>query len=64
MLELAQVGCEGAPIEFSDLSRGLSEDINSDMMRASGPWTNEQQMRAYWTQWDRIMAGAETLESD
>jgi p-cumate 2,3-dioxygenase alpha subunit len=64
MLELAQIGCEGAPIEFSDLSRGRSEDKNADMMRASGPWTNEQQMRAYWTQWDRIMSGAETLESD
>lgn len=63
MLELAQVGCEGSPVEFSDLSRGMSEDKNPDMMRATGPWTNEQQMRAYWTQWDRIMSGAETLES-
>jgi p-cumate 2,3-dioxygenase alpha subunit len=63
MLELAQVGCEGSPVEFSDLSRGMSEDKNPDMMRATGPWTNEQQMRAYWAQWDRIMSGAETLQS-
>jgi p-cumate 2,3-dioxygenase alpha subunit len=63
MLELAQAGCEGSPVEFSDLSRGMSEDKNPDMMRATGPWTSEQQMRAYWTQWDRIMSGAETLES-
>jgi len=63
MLELAQVGCEGTPIEYTDLSRGMTEDANPELLRATGPWCNEHQMRAYWSQWDRIMGGSETLEA-
>jgi hypothetical protein len=40
----------------------MTEDDNSELMRASGSWCNEHHMRAYWAQWDRIMSGAETLE--
>lgn len=63
MLELAQSGCEHTPVEFTDFSRGMGEDNNPEMLRPSGSWCNEHQMRAYWTQWDRIMGGAEMLES-
>jgi p-cumate 2,3-dioxygenase alpha subunit len=61
MLELAQVGSSHTPIEWTDLSRGMNG--TPDLRNESGPWTNEAQMRAYWTQWDRVMAGAETLEA-
>jgi p-cumate 2,3-dioxygenase alpha subunit len=61
MLELAQVGVESTAVEWSDISRGMGED--GDLMTSAGPWTDENQMRAYWTQWDRIMGGAESLEA-
>jgi p-cumate 2,3-dioxygenase alpha subunit len=60
MLELAQVGVEGTAVQWSDISRGMGED--GDLLTGSGPWTDENQMRAYWAQWDRVMGGAEILE--
>ena len=60
MLELAQVGVENTAVQWSDISRGMSAD--SEILTSSGPWTDENQMRAYWAQWDRIMGGAESLE--
>jgi p-cumate 2,3-dioxygenase alpha subunit len=61
MLELAQVGVEGTAVQWSDISRGMGEE--DDILTSSGPWTDENQMRAYWAQWDRIMGGAESLEA-
>jgi p-cumate 2,3-dioxygenase alpha subunit len=60
MLELAQRGVESTPVQWSDISRGMNAD--GDILTSAGPWTDENQMRAYWAQWDRVMGGAETLE--
>jgi len=61
MLELAQVGVEHTPVPFSDISRGMAAE--GDLLTGAGPWTDENQMRAYWAQWDRVMGGAESLET-
>jgi p-cumate 2,3-dioxygenase subunit alpha len=61
MLELAQKGVGHTAIEWSDISRGMYD--GGDLLTDSGPWSDENQMRAYWMQWDRVMGGAETLEA-
>lgn len=61
MLELAQVGVEHTALQWSDISRGMAAD--GDILTSAGPWTDENQMRAYWAQWDRVMGGAESLEA-
>jgi p-cumate 2,3-dioxygenase subunit alpha len=60
MLELAQVGVEHTPLEWSDISRGMQSDDN--LLTDGGHWTDEDQVRAYWFQWDSIMRDAQTLE--
>ena len=62
MLELAQRGITHTPIQWSDISRGMHGD--DDLLTAQRGWTDECQMRAYWTQWDRIMSGEESLSAD
>lgn len=62
MLELCQNGAAHSPANWTDISRGMCTAREDDMRVGSGPWTDEAQLRAYWTQWDRIMGGAETLE--
>jgi p-cumate 2,3-dioxygenase alpha subunit len=60
MLELAQTALEHTPTIWSDISRGMKAD--DDLINSENHWTDENQVRAYWAQWDSIMGGAETLE--
>jgi len=60
--ELCQRGNDhGAPGRWSDLSKGMSEDEN--LLFAQGDFLDEAQMRSWWTQWDRIIAGADSLST-
>jgi p-cumate 2,3-dioxygenase alpha subunit len=61
MLELCQRGIEHAPVEWNELSKGMNGAEDS-RVEVCGP-DDEGHMRAYWTQWDRMMRGAETLEA-
>ena len=36
--------------------------VTDDVLVATGDQADEGQQRAWWTQWDRIVGGAETLE--
>ena len=57
MLELCQRGYDTGVVEWNDLSKGFRPEENS----ACGvdEWNNELQLRAYWTEYDRLMsAGA------
>ncbi len=60
MLELSQKGSEHSPIEWTELSKGM--DWSDDPRKLASLPDNEIQMQAYWTQWDRVMRGIETLE--
>jgi p-cumate 2,3-dioxygenase subunit alpha len=60
MLELCQQAASSAPVEWSEISKGLKPNV--DLRTTSGPPDDEIQMQAYWTQWDRVMRGMETLE--
>ena len=59
MLELSQSGLEHTPIEWNEMSKG---EISHEALTAHGGPDDELQMRAYWTQWDRVMRGIDTLE--
>jgi p-cumate 2,3-dioxygenase subunit alpha len=58
---LCQRGNDYTPTAWSDISKGMSED--EDLFRARGDFTDEAQMRGWWAQWDRMLAGADGLES-
>jgi p-cumate 2,3-dioxygenase alpha subunit len=60
MLEISQRGMEHAQIEWTELSKGMGE---APRLKATGTPVDEVQMQAYWTQWDRVMGGLETLET-
>ena len=60
MLELSQNGLAHTPIEWNEMSKG--EIVQHNPLTASGGPDDELQMRAYWTQWDRVMRGIDTLE--
>lgn len=55
MLELCQRGLEHTPVEWNELSKGMSPD-GDPRTQVGGP-DDETQMRAYWAQWDRMMRG-------
>lgn len=61
MLELAQSALQHTPTIWSDISRGMQPD--DDFLTSSSHWTDENQVRSYWAQWDRIISGAESLET-
>lgn len=60
MLEICQDAANHTPIEWSEISKGFGHA--EDPMHAEGPPDDEIQMQAYWTMWDRVMRGIETLE--
>jgi p-cumate 2,3-dioxygenase subunit alpha len=61
MLELCQQGIEHSPTEWTELSKGL--DVSCEDLRyQKGAPDDECQMQAYWTQWDRMMRGIDSLE--
>lgn len=60
MLELCQRGIEHAPVEWTELSKGMTWE--TDPSGASGPPDSEVHMQSYWYQWDRVIRGIDTLE--
>lgn len=60
MLELCQRGYDTGGVEWNDLSKGFRPEENT--AQDVDEWNNELQLRAYWTQYDRLMsrAGPET----
>lgn len=52
------------PHKWLDYSKGMHTNVikNGDRRTVRGELLDEAQQRAWWTQWDRMMAGAETLE--
>jgi len=61
MLEICQKGVESSPIEWTELSKGMSSDENV-LTRTGGP-DDEVQFQAFWAQWDRVMRNLESLEA-
>jgi len=59
MLEICQTAAEHTPLEWSEISKGLG---TGDLRLVAGAPDDEVQMQAYWTQWDLVMRGIETLE--
>jgi p-cumate 2,3-dioxygenase alpha subunit len=57
---LCQRGSDHAPPAWSDISKGMTAD--EDLLHARADFTDEAQMRGWWAQWDRIIAGADRLE--
>jgi p-cumate 2,3-dioxygenase alpha subunit len=45
-----------------DYSKGMEPGTNDDLRTGKGDHADEAQQRAWWTQWDRVLHGAETLE--
>jgi len=61
MLELCQTGNAHSPIEWSEICKGFTGE--GDVLHAQGRPDDENHIQAYWTQWDRIMRGLDTLEA-
>lgn len=62
MLELCQQGIEHTPNEWNEISKGAFTDGDARTL-VGGP-QDEVQLRAYWTQWDRLMSGLDSLEEE
>ena len=60
MLEMCQRGNAHSMVEWSEISKGAQD--NMDMLHAVGLPDDERHMQAYWTMWDRVIGGEETLE--
>lgn len=58
---LCQRGIDHAPPTWSDISKGMKRD--EDLLHARADFTDEAQMRGWWAQWDRLLAGDERLEA-
>lgn len=64
IFERIRYGNANSPETWHDYSKGMrsNEIEDGDRRRVRGNFLDEAQVRAWWTQWDRIIAGAETLE--
>ena len=64
IFERMREGNYASSLQWQDYSKGMKiEEIkDGDRLTARSDLLNESQQRAWWTQWDRIIAGAETLE--
>jgi p-cumate 2,3-dioxygenase alpha subunit len=64
VFERMREGNHTSSVMWQDYSKGMKieEIIDGDRRKSRSDFLNESQQRAWWTQWDRIMAGAETLE--
>lgn len=60
MLEICQDAAMHTPVEWSEISKGMGYE-GDPRTQVAAP-DDEVQMQAYWTQWDLIMRGIETLE--
>jgi p-cumate 2,3-dioxygenase alpha subunit len=58
---LCQRGNDFTPTSWSDISKGMTTD--EDLFRARGDFLDEAQMRGWWAQWDRMLAGADRLRA-
>jgi p-cumate 2,3-dioxygenase alpha subunit len=56
------IGNRMSPATLHDYSKGMVPGAVHDPLTAIGDHADEGQQRAWWTQWDRILSGAETLE--
>ncbi|MDT3670216.1 MAG: aromatic ring-hydroxylating dioxygenase subunit alpha [Aromatoleum sp.] len=61
MLELCQQGIEGTSMQWSEYSKGFGPQCGDSLKGEGGP-DDEVQIQAYWTQWDRVVRGLDTLE--
>ena len=52
------------PHKWLDMSKGMKTNVipDGDRRLAYGELLDEAQQRAWWTQWDRMISGAESLE--
>ena len=64
IFERMREGNHTSTLQWQDYSKGMkAEEIeDGDRRKSRSDFLNESQQRAWWTQWDRIIAGAETLE--
>lgn len=64
IFERMREGNHTSSMQWQDYSKGMREEeiSGADRRTARSNFLNESQQRAWWTQWDRIIAGAETLE--
>jgi len=64
IFERIREGNANTPEHWHDYSKGMrTEKVeNGDRRTVRGEFFNESQQRAWWTQWDRMIAGAEILE--
>ncbi|MCY4425437.1 MAG: aromatic ring-hydroxylating dioxygenase subunit alpha [Halieaceae bacterium] len=64
LFDRIKAGYYTTPDKWLDFSKGMAtEEVPAgDRTRSSGAWLDESQERAWWSQWDRILGGAETLE--
>jgi p-cumate 2,3-dioxygenase alpha subunit len=57
------IGNRMSPPTAHDYSKGMVAGVADDLLTATGDHSDEAQQRAWWTQWDRVLRGAETLEA-
>jgi p-cumate 2,3-dioxygenase alpha subunit len=51
-----------SPAFMHDYSKGMMVGTDDDLRISEGDQADEGQQRAWWTQWDRIVGGIDTLE--
>ncbi len=57
------IGNRMSPPTAHDYSKGMVSGVADDLLTATGDHADETQQRAWWTQWDRVLRGAEILEA-
>jgi len=56
MLELCQRGYNMGGVEWNDISKGF--EAGEETARGTSFWNNELHLRAYWTQYDKMMSAS------
>ena len=59
---LCQRGASSNADAWTDNSKGMTTDEN--FLHGRADMMDETQMRAWWTQWDRVLSGSATLEKE
>ena len=62
MFDRRAIADQQSPAMLHDYSKGMVRGSDQDPLFARGDQADEAQHRAWWTQWDRMLRGAETLE--
>lgn len=63
MFDRRAMGDAYSPAFWHDYSKGMAPGDESDLRVVVGDQSDEPQARAFWTQWDRILSGEETLDA-